>query len=212
MMSIRMKRWASCLLSGVMCLLSSSPALADNSATGNFKAVIQPGTCSVTLNGGQASADVDLKSVYIGNVNTGTPLLSSDDEPQTLDINCPGYPSKQSKPSLTVSGNAIGTGSTSSASLFRDAGAGAGNNNPSKSLGFQVQADQAGTVPPTWNAVPFMTKDAGYQVMATGSNVNSASIPVRFTMFCAPQNGNAVADCQQAGSVKASLTFTFDYE
>jgi hypothetical protein len=57
-----------------------------------------------------------------------------------------------------------------------------------------------------------MTKDTGYQVMATGSNANSASIPVRFTMFCAPQNGYTVADCQQAGSVKASLTFTFDYE
>lgn len=156
MMSIRMKRWASCLLPGVISasLLSSSPALAVNSVIGNFKAVIQPGTCNVTLNGGQTSVDVDLKGVYIGNVNTGTPLLSSDDEPQTLDISCPGYPSKQSKPSLTVSGNAIGTGSTGSASLFRDAGPGAETTTRQNHWGFRYRLTRPTRHPPP--GAPFL--------------------------------------------------------
>ncbi|MEH4990229.1 hypothetical protein ACOY5P_23420 [Enterobacter asburiae] len=213
-MSIRTELHKRYLLPGMLsaCLFSPLSALAVNKAAGTFKAVIQPGTCSVTLNNGQTSADVDLKGVYIGNVTTGTPLLSSDDKPQSLDISCTGYPGRQSKPSLTVSGNAIGTGSAGSASLFRDTGAGGGNNNPSVSLGFQVQAAQAGTATPAWAAVPFMAKDAGYQVMGAGDDANNTSIPVRFTMFCVPQNGKTIADCQQAGSLKASLTFTFDYE
>jgi len=214
MTGIRMKQLATCLLAGIApALLCVSPAVqAVNSATGNFRAVIQPGTCSVTLNSGQTSADVDLKSVFMGNVSTGTPLLSSDGQPQTLDVSCQGYPGKQSKPSLTVSGNSIGTGSTASATLFRDAGAGGGNNNPSVSLGFQVQAAPAGSPAPDWPNTPYMTNNTGYQVMQTGDDAASISIPVRYTMFCVPQGGRAVADCQQAGALKASLTFTFDYQ
>lgn len=214
MMNIRINLLTRCLLTVVMAggLSGALPAQAVNSGTGVFRAVIQPGTCSVTLNHGQTSADVDLKGVYIGNVSVSTPLLSSDGNPQTLDISCPGYPEAQSKPSLTVTGNAIGTGFPSSASLFRDTGTGAGNNNPSVSLGFQVQAAQAGPPPASWTNVDYMTKDSAYQVMSTGGNADKASIPVRYTMFCVPQGGKSVADCQQGGSLKAALSFTFDYK
>ncbi len=124
------RKWLmTCLLVRILpaTLFCSSSVLALNSETGNFKAVIQPGTCSVTLNGGQTTVDVDLKSVSMENITTANmALLSSDAQPQTLDVSCLGYPGTQSKPSLMVSGNTIGTGTPLSASLFRDSGGGAG--------------------------------------------------------------------------------------
>jgi type 1 fimbria pilin len=215
MMNIRDSLLVRSLLSSLMagCLFGAPCALAANTGTGNFKAVIAHGTCSVTLNGGQSSADVDLNEVYLGNVTADTELLTSDGQPQALDISCTGYPEAASRPSLKVSGSTVGTGGyPSTASLFRDAGKTGDNNNPSVSLGFQVQAAQANDPTPAWASIDYMVNDTGYAVMKPGQNADGIHIPLRFSMLCVPQSGKTVADCQQGGGVRAALTFSFDYE
>lgn len=193
------------MLGGLIAGTTIPLGLADNNNTAiaTFKAAILPGTCSVTLNSKKVS--LDLKSLSSGNVVLGSPLLTSDSDPQVLDVMCTGYPSNVSMPSLTVSGSDI---ASTSPSLFRD-----GGDNPSVSLGFQVQTAAIGAAPSDWSTIEYMDKGKPVPVdISQGNNANGAQIPIRFSMWCVPQAGKTVADCRSGGKVIANLSFMFDYE
>lgn len=184
-------------------LITSAQAANKNVAIAKFKGTITTGTCSVALNSKKTT--LDLKSVSSGNIFLDRPLLSSDSEPQVLDVMCVGYPGSLSKPSLTIYGNDI---AETSSSLFRD-----GGDNPSSSLGFKVQAAKIGTIPSDWEAIEYLNRGEPFFVdTSTGNNVNGAKIPVRFSMWCVPQAGKTISDCRSGGKVIANVSFIFDYQ
>ncbi|WII85138.1 hypothetical protein N5863_29025 (plasmid) [Klebsiella pasteurii] len=193
------------ILVGFISFITIIPVYAvnKNSVTATFKATILPGTCSVSLNSKKAS--LDLKSVSSGSIVLDSPLLTSDSDPQFLNVSCDGYPEDVSKPSLTVNGNDI---ASTSPSLFRD-----GGDNPSISLGFKVQAAKIGVTPSDWNNIQYL--DKGMPVLvdtSQGINANGVQIPIRFSMWCTPQAGKTISDCRSGGKVIANLSFLFDYQ
>lgn len=193
-----------CVLAGMAIQPAAHAVVNNNQAMATFKATILPGTCAVSLDSKKST--IDLQSVSSGVATVlNKPLLTSDGDPQALDISCTGYPANTSMPSLTVTGTNI---ATSGPGLFRDAGT-----NPSVSLGFKVQAGNIGAPPADWSNVAYMEKDKSVPVATvTGGDVNGEKIPIRFTMWCVPATGKSAADCQSGGSVTATVAFTFDYE
>lgn len=193
------------LITFVMCflLITSVQAANKNVAVAKFKGMITTGTCSVSLNSKKNT--LDLKSVSSSSIFLDRPLLSSDSEPQLLDVLCLGYPESLSKPSLTVYGNDI---ANTSSSLFRD-----GGDNPSSSLGFKVQAAKIGSIPSDWETIEYLKRGEPFFVdTSPGNNVNGAKIPVRFSMWCVPQAGKTISDCRSGGKVIANVSFIFDYQ
>lgn len=184
-------------------MINTVQAANKNSVVATFKGLISTGTCSVALNSKKTT--LDLKSVSSGSIVLDSPLLTSDSDPQVLDVSCSGYPENVSKPSLTIYGNDI---ANTSSSLFRD-----GGDNPSKSLGFKVQAAKIGTMPTDWATMEYLNNGKPFFVdIYQGNNVKDAKIPVRFSMWCVPQAGKTIADCRSGGKVVANLSFMFNYQ
>jgi hypothetical protein len=187
-------------------MLMSWETLAANNATGTFRANIKVGTCNVSMTSGLSVIDLgSFDSGTLTAASVSSPLLTSDNAPQTLTVNCAGLPLAVSKPTLTLTGDSSGTADTS---VFRTAGLG---DDTTPSLGMRVQAQITGGKA-DWSTIPYMNNNGTLVTTGTGANANGNIIPVRFSMWCKPVTGQTYQNCKETGKVAAGLTFSFDYK
>lgn len=177
-------------------LLAPMHALAVNTGTENFKAVILPGTCDATIS---------TPSVYfnVGSQSVTTVAISNALQTSTanLTLQCTGFGSG-GKPTLSVSGSQ--DGGVGNADYRLDASSAANT-----ALVFRVQYKKAGDNNAAWSD-PLVPGDYAATASETDLDMNGKAIPLQFSMWCAPTASQTITNCKEThagGTVSLSVKY-----
>ncbi|NHB93674.1 hypothetical protein C5469_16620 [Photorhabdus cinerea] len=180
-------------MAGVLWLFSA-PLWAENSVSAKFKATITQGTCDISVSDSNIElGTVQFKDVVSGKINKEAYLTLK---------NCTAVVNKDSiTPTITVTGDHVDTDET----LFRNRD----KQSPAMGVTVQLKTLNGGE----WssdlkNGVPFHLANKGTII---NDHAPSVSVPVKFSLMCAPVVGESAADCKKTGKISATMTFTFDY-
>ncbi|MCT8346131.1 fimbrial protein [Photorhabdus temperata] len=180
-------------MAGVLWLFAS-PLWAKNSVNAKFKATITQGTCDISASDSNIElGTVQFKDVVSGKINKEAYLTLK---------NCTAVVNKDSiTPTITVTGDHVDTDET----LFRNRD----KQSPAMGVTVQLKTLNGGE----WssdlkNGVPFHLANKGTII---NDHAPSVSVPVKFSLMCAPVVGESAADCKKTGKISATMTFTFDY-
>ncbi|KER04294.1 fimbrial protein [Photorhabdus temperata] len=180
-------------MAGVLWLFAS-PLWAKDSVNAKFKATITQGTCDISASDSNIElGTVQFKDVVSGKINKEAYLTLK---------NCTAVVNKDSiTPTITVTGDHVDTDET----LFRNRD----KQSPAMGVTVQLKTLNGGE----WssdlkNGVPFHLANKGTII---NDHAPSVSVPVKFSLMCAPVVGESAADCKKTGKISATMTFTFDY-
>ncbi|WP_246550261.1 fimbrial protein [Photorhabdus caribbeanensis] len=176
--------------------LSSGPLWAANSAIATFKADIAYGTCDIAVD----NNNIDLGKVQFASLVSGNAYGETN---LTL-RNCSDViDADRVAPAITITGEHFGT---SDKTLFRSQNS---EDSVSKAVGVTVRLKKLNGTEWSSNirdSEPFYLADKG-----TVINAQTPSVPVRFSLVCAPAAGETIMVCKKPGKIYANVNFTFDY-
>ncbi|WP_236637230.1 fimbrial protein [Photorhabdus australis] len=174
--------------------LSSGPLWAANSAIVTFKADIAYGTCDIAVD----NNNIDLGKVQFASLVSG----SAYGETNLTLRNCSDViDANRVAPAITITGEHFGTNDKT---LFRTK-----DSEVPAAVGVTVRLKKLNGTEWSSNIAdsePFYLADKG-----TVINAQTPSVPVRFSLVCAPGAGETVMVCKKSGNIAAVVNFTFDY-